>query len=40
MTNEERLLINECRVMIVGTGDFITYVKNELEQIGFKDIYL
>ncbi len=39
MTNEERLLINECPVIIVGEGDFITYVKNELEHIGFKDIY-
>lgn len=38
MTNEERQLINECRVMIVGTGDFIIFVKKELEQIGFKDI--
>ncbi len=39
MTNEERHLIKECRVIIVGEGDFITYVKNELELIGFKDIY-
>ncbi len=39
MTNEERLLINECPVIIVGEVDFITYIKNELEQIGFKDIY-
>ncbi len=39
MTNEERLLINECRVRIVGTGDFINYIKNELEQIGFREIY-
>ncbi len=38
MTNEERLLIKECRVIIVGEGDFITYVKKELEQIGFKEI--
>ncbi len=39
MTNEERQLINECRIIIVGTGDFIAYVENELEQIGFKDIF-
>ncbi len=39
MTNEERQQINECPVIIVGEGDFITYIKNELEQIGFKDIY-
>ncbi len=38
MTNEEKHQINECRVMIVGTGDFIIFVKEELEQIGFKDI--
>ncbi len=38
MTNEERQMIKECRVLIVGAGDFITYVKKELEQIGFKEI--
>lgn len=38
MTNEERQLIHECCVMIAGGGDFITYVKKELEQIGFKEI--
>ncbi len=38
MTNEERQQIIECRIIIVGTGDFISYVKIELEQIGFKEI--
>ncbi len=38
MTNEERQQINKCRIIIVGEGDFISYVKNELEQIGFKEI--
>ncbi len=39
MTNEERQQINKCRVIIVGKGEFITYIKNELELIGFKAIY-
>ncbi len=38
MTNEERQLINECRIIIVGEGDFISYVEKELELIGFKEI--
>ncbi len=38
MTNEERQLINECRVTIVGMREFIAYVKRELEQIGFNEI--
>ncbi len=38
MTNEEKQQINECRVIIVGTGDFITYVEKELKLIGFKEI--
>ncbi len=38
MTNEERQLIMKCRVMILGTGDFITFIKEELEYIGFKEI--
>ncbi len=38
MTNEERQQIYECRIIIVGTGDFITYVEKELKLIGFKEI--
>ncbi len=40
MTKEEKQMINECRVIIVGEGDFITYLKKELEQIGFKEIWV
>lgn len=38
MTDEERQLIIECRVMIVGEDKFIGYVRDELEQIGFTEI--
>ncbi len=38
MTKEERHQINKCRIIIVGGGDFISYVKIELELIGFKEI--
>ncbi len=40
MTKEERQLINECRVIIIGEDDFISYLKKELEQIGFKVIWV
>ncbi len=39
MTNEERRLIDGCRVMIVGACAFITFVKEELGRIGFNNIY-
>ena len=35
MTNEEKQLIKECRIMIVGKGDFITYIKEELRKFDF-----
>ena len=35
MTNEEKQLIKECRIMIVGKGDFITYIKDELAKLDF-----
>ena len=38
MTNEEKRMIKECRIMIVGKGDFITYIKEELDKLGFSDI--
>ena len=38
MTNEEKQMIKECRIMIVGKGDFITYIKEELDKLGFGDI--
>lgn len=38
MTDEERRLIQDCKVMIVGSGDFIAYVQEELIKIGFEAI--
>ncbi|MDE6269095.1 MAG: hypothetical protein K2M04_08455 [Muribaculaceae bacterium] len=38
MTDEEKDLINDCRIMIVGTGDFISYLMTELSVIGFDRI--
>lgn len=38
MTSEEKRLIADCRVMIIGTSDFIDYVKTELYRSGFKSI--
>lgn len=38
MTSEEKRLIADCRVMIIGTSDFIDYVKAELYRSGFKSI--
>ena len=33
MTNEEKRMIKECRIMIVGKGDFITYNKENLRKL-------
>lgn len=38
MTSEEKRLIADCWVMIIGTSDFIDYVKAELYRSGFKPI--
>lgn len=38
MTSEEKRLIADCRVMIIGASDFIDYVKAELYRSGFKYI--
>lgn len=38
MTNEEKRLIADCRVMIIGALDFIDNVKAELYRSGFKSI--
>ena len=38
MTSEEKRLIADCRVMIIGASDFIDYVKVELYRSGFKSI--
>ncbi len=38
MTDEERYIIKECRVMVIGTQDFTGYVLPELERIGFRNI--
>lgn len=38
MTSEEKRLIADCRIMIIGASDFIDYVKAELYRSGFKSI--
>lgn len=38
MTSEEKRLIADCRVMIIGASDFIDCVKAELNKSGFKSI--
>ncbi len=38
MTSEEKRLIADCRVMIIGASDFIDYVKTELYRSGFNSI--
>lgn len=38
MTNEERSLIADCRIMIIGVADFIDCVKAELIKSGFKSV--
>ena len=35
MTKEEKQLIKDCRIMIVGKDDFITYMKEELRKLDF-----
>lgn len=38
MTSEEKRLIADCRIMIIGASDFIDCVKAELDKSGFKSI--
>ena len=38
MTSEEKCLIADCRIMIIGASDFIDNVKAELYRSGFKSI--
>lgn len=38
MTNEEKRLITDCRIMVIGVSDFIDCVKAELHKSGFKSI--
>lgn len=38
MTSEEKRLITECRIMVIGVSDFIDCVKAELIKSGFKSI--
>ena len=37
MTDKEKRLIEDCRILIVGKGDFISYIKGELGKRGFTD---
>lgn len=38
MTREEKRLITDCRIMVIGVSDFIDCVKAELIKSGFKSI--
>lgn len=38
MTNEEKSLIADCRIMVIGAKDFIDCVKTELHKSGFRSI--
>lgn len=38
MTSEEKRLIADCRIMVIGVSDFIDRVKAELDKSGFKSI--
>ena len=38
MTNEEKRLITDCRIMVIGVSDFIDCVKADLIKSGFKSI--
>lgn len=38
MTSEEKSLIADCRIMVIGVSDFIYCVKSELIKSGFKFI--
>ncbi len=38
MTNEERGLIGDCRVLILASGEFRRFLKCELDKMGFKEI--
>lgn len=38
MTSEEKRLIADCRIMVIGISDFIDYVKAKLYKSGFKSI--
>ena len=38
MTSEEKRLIADCRIMVIGVSDFIDCVKAELDKSGFKSI--
>lgn len=40
MTSEEKRLIADCRIMVIGASDFIDCVKVELIKSGFKSISL
>lgn len=40
MTNEERHLIKECRIMVIGIDTFVAYLKSELKSIGFSNIVI
>lgn len=40
MTNEETQHIQQCPILIVGEGEFISFIKTELSKLGFSNIEL
>lgn len=40
MTSEEKRLIADCRIAVVGATEFIDSIKAELQQLGFESIQI
>ncbi len=40
MTNEEKRLIADCRIAVIGAIEFIDSIKAELQQLGFESIQI
>lgn len=38
MTNEEKLLIRACRILVIDSGQFITCIRAGLERLGFGNV--
>lgn len=38
MTSDEKQLIQSCRIVIIGSTDFFTYIKDELTRFGFSKL--
>ena len=40
MTSEEKRLIKDCRIAVIGAIEFIDNIKAELKQLGFESIQI